>query len=52
MNLNKIENTEFYDFFPEDANFRRMKAAHNKIRMRNKLNRNYEHKTKPTENER
>ncbi|QSS96705.1 PIN domain-containing protein [Psychroflexus sp. ALD_RP9] len=25
----KIENTEFYDFFPEDANFRRMKAAHN-----------------------
>lgn len=25
----KIEKTEFYDFFPEDANFRRMKAAHN-----------------------
>ena len=28
---NKIEQTEFYDFFPEDANFRRMRAAHNNV---------------------
>lgn len=27
----KIDKTEFFDFFPEDANFRRMKAAHNKV---------------------
>jgi len=25
----KVENVTFYDFFPEDSNFRRMKAAHN-----------------------
>jgi rRNA-processing protein FCF1 len=30
-NEKKIEKTEFYDFFPEDANFRRMKAAHNNV---------------------
>ncbi|WKB80527.1 PIN domain-containing protein [Cellulophaga lytica] len=27
----KIEQIEFYDFFPDEANFRRMKAAHNKV---------------------
>lgn len=30
-NESKIEQIEFYDFFPDEANFRRMKAAHNTV---------------------